>query len=91
MTSTIEKPIDSSARDAAVQRNTTGGFKRLVRSPGPGLITGASDDDPNKSATLPMDRAIAAFSTAHVDQTEGDHAVFAAGAKDDTRQWRRHC
>jgi Mn2+/Fe2+ NRAMP family transporter len=51
MTTTIKKPIDSSAGDAATHSNDTGGFKRLLRSLGPGLITGASDDDPSGIGT----------------------------------------
>src|SRR2546421_9200843 len=63
MTTTIEKPIESSAGDAAVQRNETCGFKRLLRSLGPGLITGASDDDPSGIGTYAVAGASLGYST----------------------------
>ena len=63
MTTTIQKPIESSAGDAAVQRNETGGFKRLLRSLGPGLITGASDDDPSGIGTYAVAGSSLGYST----------------------------
>jgi NRAMP (natural resistance-associated macrophage protein)-like metal ion transporter len=63
MTTTIEKPIESSAGDAAVPRNETGGFKRLLRSLGPGLVTGASDDDPSGIGTYAVAGSSLGYST----------------------------